>query len=294
MALVSCGVIRQRQSPQYHAGIPIKKEYVPKGTVVGVPYHCSVKGPSERRMIVYLPEEYGRSDKRYPVFYLLHGARGYETSWIKKGEILQIADSLYAHGLATPAIIVMPNMNQYRNDRDFDESRMKDAFESILEVNGAVESAFPKDVVHLVDSLFMTLPDREHRALAGLSIGGKQSAYLSANFPGLFGYVGLFSPFFQTRGNVGNYKSFYKHFRRKLNAQFENETPLGYYIMVGKRDVLYPSVLALHHHMEQNGLSHEFHVSGGGHDWDNWRDYLADMMTKVFKSANHSNSPEKQ
>jgi enterochelin esterase family protein len=289
MALVSCGVVRQRHSPQYHAGVPIQEEYVPRGTVVGVPYQSSVKGPSERRMIVYLPEGYGREERRYPVFYLLHGARGYETSWIKKGEILRIADSLFSHGLAVPSIIVMPNMNEYRNERDFDESRMKDAIESILEVNGAVESAFPKDVVHLVDSLFLTQAYKSGRALAGLSIGGKQSAFLAANFPEVFGYVGLFSPFFQTRGNTGRYKSFYKNFRDKLDIQFKVDPPQAYYLMVGRKDVVYPTTLALHRYMTGQGYPHEFHVSDGGHNWSNWRNYLADMLTKVFKDAGEDN-----
>ena len=290
LVCASCGVARHCHSPFYHAGIPIEEHYVPRGTVMGVPYHCSVKGPSERRMIVYLPEGYGRDGRRYPVFYLLHGARGYETSWIKKGELLRIADSLYAGGLAVPAIIVMPNMNHYRNDRDFDESRMKDAFESIIEVNGAVESSFPHDVVDLVDSLFLTISDKAHRALAGLSIGGKQSAYLAANFPEKFGYVGLFSPFFQTKGNVGNYKSFYRHFRAKLDAQFEQDPPIGYYVMVGKKDVLLPTTVALHRHLERKNYPHQFAISDGGHDWHNWKDYLTLMMTLVFREDETPNA----
>lgn len=132
-------------------------------------------------MIVYLPEGYDESGKRYPVVYMLHGARGYETSWILKGDILHITDSLVTGGLAEPAIIVMPNVNQYDTDADMDLSRRKSALESLFEIDGTVETAFLNDVVAFTDNHFRTIPDKRHRAIGGLSIGGLHSLYISAN-----------------------------------------------------------------------------------------------------------------
>ncbi|MCR4566282.1 MAG: hypothetical protein K5651_09380, partial [Bacteroidales bacterium] len=61
-------------------------------------------------MIIYLPADYYQSGERYPVVYLLHGARGYETSWIRKGDIFQKTDSLFTNNLAAHFILVMPNV----------------------------------------------------------------------------------------------------------------------------------------------------------------------------------------
>ena len=73
----------------------MSRTYRPKGIVESRTYRSSVEGPSERRMIVYLPEDYYRENgKSYPVIYLFHGARGNESSWVKDGNIFGMADSL--------------------------------------------------------------------------------------------------------------------------------------------------------------------------------------------------------
>ena len=83
MALNSCGVIYIAEKERYFAGPAIRPaEYLPQNLVEEQYYPCSVKGPSQRRMIVYLPADYYENkEQRYPVFYLLHGARGYDPLW---------------------------------------------------------------------------------------------------------------------------------------------------------------------------------------------------------------------
>ena len=170
-SLFSCGVLRNRQNPHYFAGKPTAENYQPQGTIEEVRYPCSAPGPRQRRMVVYLPKDYYQSGKRYPTLYLLHGAKGHETAWIKRGKLLQITDSLFTHNLATQALIVLPNTNEYDDDIDMEYSRWKIASEALFEMNGNVESAFVQDVVKFVDTHFRTLPDREHRAIAGVSTG---------------------------------------------------------------------------------------------------------------------------
>ena len=206
-AACSCSVMHRQPTPADHAGPAVYPGYVPRGTVEERIYPSSVPGASHRRMIVYLPEGYQDNTRRYPVVYLLHGARGYETSWIKKGLMLQLTDSLFAGGYAVPSIVVMPNMNQYDNDADY------------------------------VDAHFRTIPDKAHRAVAGLSIGGLQSAYLSANNPDTFGYVGLFSPVFRANSLPNPFRDFYRKFRKKLQVQFD-EPPTRYLLMAGKKDIV--------------------------------------------------------
>ena len=280
-AACSCSVMHRQPTPSDHAGPAVYPGYVPRGTVEERIYPSSVPGASHRRMIVYLPEGYQDNTRRYPVVYLLHGARGYETSWIKKGLMLQLTDSLFAGGYAVPSIVVMPNMNQYDNDADYGDSRYKNALESFFEVNGVAETGFRHDVVDYVDAHFRTIPDKAHRAVAGLSIGGLQSAYLSANNPDTFGYVGLFSPVFRANSLPNPFRDFYRKFRKKLQVQFD-EPPTRYLLMAGKKDIVRLPASMYHKFLGRKGYGHDFTLSPGGHSWSNWRNYYVEMMTKLF------------
>ncbi len=284
----SCGVIRHRSAETYLPGPAVRAGYTPEGIVEEVQCPGSVPGPSFRRMIVYLPADYYQSDKRYPVFYLLHGARGYETSWIRKGRVYQSTDSLWRESLAQPCIVVMPNVNQYNDDADYEGGRFKDAWESIWEVDGTVEYAFVKDVVHLVDSLYRTVPDAAHRAIAGLSVGGWQSIYMGANHPDVFGYIGAFSPYTWCLGRDRGYRRlFYGKLYRKMSVQFSTYPPLGFYLYAGKWDIMRPSTLRIHHRMKRRGWEHEYSRFPGSHDWHNgWIEEYQDMLQKVFKDEN--------
>jgi enterochelin esterase family protein len=236
-------------------------------------------------MIVYLPSDYYSSGRRYPVLYLLHGARGYETSWIRKGQVYQSTDSLFQEGQAEPCIVVMPNVNQYNNDRDYEGGRLKGAWESILEVDGTVEYAFVHDVVNLVDSLYRTVPDKAHRAVAGLSIGGYQSLYLGVNHPDIFGYICAMSPYTWCKGRDRGYKKqFYGHLYQKMDAMFTNSPPMGLYLYAGKCDIMRPSTEHIHHRMKKKNHSHEYSMYPGGHDWKKgWIEEYKDMLKKLFK-----------
>jgi enterochelin esterase family protein len=236
-------------------------------------------------MIVYLPSDYHHTQRRYPVLYLLHGARGYETSWIRKGQVYQSTDSLLREGLAEPCIVVMPNVNQYNDDRDYEGGRFKGAWESILEVDGTAEYAFVHDVVNLVDSLYRTIPDKGHRAVAGLSVGGYQSLFLVLNHPDVFGYVGIMSPDTWCLGRDRGYrKQFYGHLYEKMRAMYENDPPLGFYLYVGKCDIMRPSTARIHHRMRHKGYAHEYNTFPGGHAWPKgWMQEYKDMLKKLFK-----------
>ena len=136
LLLCSCSVSRKAVVAEYPM---IKEGYSHQGILEECIYECSVNGPRERRMLVYLPAEYYDTTACYPVFYLLHGAQGNETSWINKGDLLQNIDSLTAHGMMKRCIVVLPNTNQHNNDRDYGKSRIKGALEAFFENDGMVE-----------------------------------------------------------------------------------------------------------------------------------------------------------
>lgn len=285
LLLCSCGTFRHRGSESYLPGPAIRDGYTPAGVVEEVQCPGSVPGPASRRMIVYLPSDYHHTQRRYPVLYLLHGARGYETSWIRKGQVYQSTDSLLREGLAEPCIVVMPNVNQYNDDRDYEGGRFKGAWESILEVDGTAEYAFVHDVVNLVDSLYRTIPDKGHRAVAGLSVGGYQSLFLVLNHPDVFGYVGIMSPYTWCLGRDHGYrKQFYGHLYEKMRAMYETDPPLGFYLYVGKCDIMRPSTARIHHRMRHKGYAHEYNKFPGGHAWPKgWMQEYKDMLKKLFK-----------
>lgn len=279
LAMVSCGVSRYAANARY-PDVDIRIGY--EGILEECMYDCSADGPRQRRMFVYLPEDYYGSEGRYPVLYLLHGARGNELSWINKGNILHAIDTLTSSSVMPETIVVFPNMNQYDDERDYGWSRLKSTAESLLDTDGAVESAFVNDVVAAVDSLYRTIPDKEHRAIAGLSIGGMQSMYISADSPESFGYVGLFSSMTRPIFGKSRRSSFYDDLKGKMRRQFAASPPF-YCIMVGKTDILYHRMMRFIRYLEGNGYPFEMYVSGGGHQWSNWKNYSNIFMQRLWK-----------
>ncbi len=277
-ATSSCSTSKFAANTQYPS---VKNEISYKGILEEYIHDCSVKGPKQRRIFVYLPKDYYESNKRYPVFYILHGARGYELSWIEKGNILHNIDSLTAASKMKETIVVFPNANQYNNEADYGKSRLKGAMEAFYEIDGTVEASFVKDVVHSVDSAYRTIPEKRYRAIAGMSIGAMQSMYISANSPDMFGYVGLFSSMVHPVLNKSEHSSFYKGLKRKLKEQFA--TPLELYsIMIGKTDFYYPRMIMFSNYLKRKGYAHEFHTAKGGHQWFNWEEFANIFMQKLW------------
>ena len=285
--LCSCSLQRALSADKsaYLTADEMAEKYSAGGIVESRMYKSSVGGPSERRMIVYLPADYYKdSSKSYPVAYVFHGARGNESSWVKDGDMFRIVDSLLATGEMMPSIIVLPNMNQYDDDADGFQSRFKRPMESFFETDGAVETGFPRDVVAFVDSLYRTVPDKKHRAIAGLSIGGIQSIYISAENPDMFGYVGLFSPMYKAPVKHSAYSSFYgyKSLKDKQKRQF-SDPPELYFIGIGKADIFYHHIRRYRRYLEDNGYRYYYEERAGGHNWANWKVFFTDFLKKLYE-----------
>ena len=286
LCTASCSTIRRaltvcKDKPDVTAE-EFTKIISPDGILEDITYRCSIDGPSSRRAIVYLPEEY-RSDtlKRFSVLYLIHGARGNETSWITEGDIIHCIDSLRRNGLAGQFILVLPNMNQYDDDADFGNSRFKKMTESYFETNGAVESAFMRDVVKYVDSLYRTMPDKKHRAIAGLSIGAMQAMYISAANPDSFGAIGLFSPTPKCPIHKSPYSDFYSGLKGKQKLQFA-DAPEHYNIYIGHHDIYIQSVDSYKIYLSVNKFPFKYTETAGGHGWNSWKDFSERFIKVIF------------
>lgn len=246
----------------------------------GFVYEHIHKGSStlERRFYIYLPESYYRSSEQYPVVYLLHGANGNESSWMKNGRALEIIDSLIHAGSVRECIYVFPNTNQYYNERDYETSRVKTSIEAYLGINGTVESSFVKDVVDFVDGSYRTIKHKDFRAICGLSLGGLQTLYITANNPDTFGHIGLFSPIIYPPLMLSRHSDFYQDLERKLSIMFEYYPPKNYMVSVGAEDPYLKSVMEYSEYLSGQGHPHELNISYGGHTWTNWSRYIVDFL----------------
>lgn len=252
---------------------------VAHGTVVKTWYDSPVLG-MKRRLSIYTPPGYEQSDDRYPVFYLLHGMGGDEEAWLTQGRAAQIFDNLIARGKMAPMIVVMPNGNASQEaapgETHFGLVAPTVALPHTMD--GAFEEAFP-DIVAFVDKTYRTKADKDHRAIAGLSMGGFHSLHTSKEYPGLFGYVGLFSAAINPRVEGSE---IYKDRESKLKRQFA-DAPKLYWIGIGSDDFLYKDNEAYRRQLDRLGIKYEYNESPGGHIWKNWRNYLVTFAQRLFR-----------
>jgi enterochelin esterase family protein len=256
---------------------------VKHGTLAKVWYPAPKLGMEQRRMTVYTPAGYeDNPTRRYPVRYLLHGAGGDENAWSELGRAQHILDNLIAQGKAEPMIVVMPNGNgaQKAVPGEYENSMYKPSFMNPRTMEGSIEVAFP-DLVNWIDSHYRTLADKQHRAIAGLSMGGFHSLYISANNPQMFGYVGLFSAAVSRQGQ-GENGFIYQDLDRKLAQQF-SPAPYLYYIAIGRTDFLYKDNVDFRQRLDAKGYKYKYVETDGGHIWKNWRIYLNQFVPQLFK-----------
>lgn len=255
---------------------------VPHGTVSKVWYPSPTLGMERRRMTVYTPAGYEDGNKQYPVLYLLHGAGGDENAWSELGRAVQILDNLIAQGKAEPMIVVMPNGNgaQEAVPGEYPNSMYKPSFSNSKTMEGSFEKAFP-DIMNYVESHYRTINDKAHRAIAGLSMGGFHSLYISANYPDLFGYVGLFSAAINRQAK-GENTYIYENLEEKLAKQF-SDAPKLYFIGIGNGDFLFQDNVKYRELLDSHGYKYEYMETDGGHEWRNWRKYLNHLLPELFK-----------
>lgn len=276
----SCAVARYARGPET-ADIVSLPGY--DGIIETVTYDASEPALSQRRMVIYLPTGYyADSLRRYPVMYLLHGARGNEVTWIELGEAFRSLDSLRRISRAVDFILVLPNMNNYSGDDDYKNGRPMNAMRSFWLLDGEAERYFMQDVVQRVDSLYRTVPEKRGRAIAGMSSGALQSIYLSAGHPDAFGYVGLFSPYNHPTFAALGHRDVYGRLWKRLEKQFA-DPPIRYDIYIGDTDVFYPHMWIFHNNLMKKDYQHRFFIRPGGHEWYNWSYFLIDFYKEIFQ-----------
>jgi enterochelin esterase family protein len=264
---------------------------VPHGQVREVWYDSKVTG-GWRHALVYLPPDYEQQTKaRYPVLYLQHGGGEDETGWIRQGRANFILDNLIAAGGCKPMIVVMAYGYARRagqpapdlTGRPFGSPEMMKAMQ---EMTAAFEDDVTKALIPFVDSSYRTIADRDHRAMAGLSMGGMQTFHVTLNHLDLFSHIGGFSG--AMRLVLGEQKLDVK---TAYNGVFADPAAFAkkvrlLWLGVGTEEPerMREGIRGLHASLTEAGIQHVYVESPGtDHEWQTWRRNLKDFAPRLFK-----------
>ncbi len=261
---------------------------VPHGSVSMVWYDSPILKKA-RRMYIYTPPGYESGGDRYPVFYLLHGGGGDEDAWFTLGRANLIMDNLIAQKKAKPMIVAMPNGNSDQKmargsgpvpGQSSDIQPRTPVNKTTDTPSSATPAAelFPKslveDIIPYVEKHYRVKDDMENRAIAGLSMGGGQTMTATALYPRTFGYIGVWSAGSRlTDEQLSLRLSLLKTAGAKL-----------FYVACGVDDPLaHAGSTRIVEQLRKLDMWYRFKETTGGHTWLNWRIYLSDFATMLFK-----------
>lgn len=255
---------------------------VPHGTLQKVWYSSPTLGLT-RLMYVYTPAGYSESMDKLPVLYLLHGGGGDEDAWTTLGRTPQILDNLIASGKAKPMIVVMTNGNPGDAAAPGAAPAKKEAVGQNNPGSmgsGKFEQSLVKDVIPFIEKNYRVISNKDNRAVAGLSMGGIQTMYLTNNYPEAFSYFGVMSMGLVDMSRFGGKND--PEERVKGMEKLKASNPKLYWIACGKEDFLFQSATDLRKFLDDNKFPYIYRESEGGHTWTNWRIYLSELAPKLF------------
>ena len=238
---------------------------IPHGQVRSIYYWSEING-MERHVNVYVPAEYEqKTDKSYPVLYLVHGWGEDENGWSNQGRMANIMDGLIASGKAVPMIVVMPSGDIQTNP-------------DVRRASGDISQIFVQDLLPFIDRNFRTKTDKQNRAMAGLSRGGFQTCQTVSTNLDKFGWMGTFSGFF-IRGDNSLETAFNVLF--KDTSEFQRQIKLLYIRTGTEENTPKAQVEALKAKGIDNIVYSE--SQGTAHEWLSWRRALNEFAQLIFK-----------
>ena len=257
------------------AGFDAMQSVSPHGKIDTITYASATIG-ANRRALVYTPPAYNKS-KKYPVLYLLHGIGGDEKEWYNGGQPQIILDNLYAKGKLVPMIVVMPNGRAMKDDRATGNIMAPDKVAAFA----TFEKDLLTDLIPYVDGHFPVLKDREHRAIAGLSMGGGQSLNFGLGNLDKFAWVGAFSAAPNTKAPEVLVPDADKT-RKQLKLLF---------ISCGASDNLLSFSKRMHDYLAAKEVPHIYFIEPGVHDFKVWKNGLYMFSQMLFKPVDISTFP---
>lgn len=243
-----------------------KRDGIERGKLEVVEYDSATVG-IKRKVSIYTPPGYSK-DKKYPVFYLLHGIGGDENEWPRGGVPGVILDNLLADKKLVPMVVVMPN------GRASKDVTARSPFNQQSPAFAAFEQDLLKDLIPFVEKTYSVKTDRESRALAGLSMGGGQSLNFGLGNLDTFAWVGGFSSAPNTKRPAQLIKDA-EDAKKKLKLL---------YVACGDKDGLMRISENVHKMLDEKKVPHEYRViPGGAHDFKVWKSDLYHFAQLLFR-----------
>ena len=263
-------VLGEDDKPAFPAppeGFDKARDGIAHGKLEMVEYDSKSVG-TKRKANVYTPPGYS-SDKKYPVLYLLHGIGGDEREWERGGHPEIILDNLIADKKIEPMIIVMPNGRASKDDRPGpDAMKTAPAF-------GEFDKDLIGSLIPFIESKYSVKADREHRALAGLSMGGGQSLNFGLGNLDTFAWVGGFS-------SAPNTKPAAELVPDPDKAAKQLKL---LWISCGNKDGLIRISQGVHGYLKEKKVPHTWHVDEHNHDFLHWKKALYQFSQLIFRAA---------
>lgn len=252
---------------------------VPHGEVRSVPYRSQVTG-QWRRAHVYTPPGYDASIRtRYPVLYLQHGAGEDERGWTNQGRAHFILDNLIAEKKTRPMIVVMDSGYARRSGGAEPPARSGPAG-SAAPIS-AFEDVLLGDLIPFIDRTYRTRADRNHRAMAGLSMGGRQTLEITLTHLDRFSHIGAFS---SPAGGQFEPGSAYGGVFRDTSG-FNSRVRLLWLGAGTAEPRFHERAKEMHSSLQKAGIRSVFFESPGtAHEWQTWRRALHDFAPRLFQA----------
>jgi enterochelin esterase-like enzyme len=247
------------------AGFDKNRDTIAHGKLEMIEYDSKTVG-AKRKMQVYTPPGYSK-DNKYPVLYLLHGIGGDETEWQHFATPNILLDNLIADGKATPMIIVMPNGRAQKNDRP--EGNIYAAAPAFANF----EHDLLDDVIPTIESRYSVAADRNHRALAGLSMGGGQTLNFGLGHLETFAWIGGFS-------SAPNTKAPDELLSDPAAAAGQLKL---LYLSCGNKDGLIRISQGVHAYLKEKHVPHIWTVDENNHDPVHWKNNLWNFTQRIFR-----------
>ncbi|ADL52399.1 alpha/beta hydrolase [Clostridium cellulovorans] len=258
------------------ADFDILKPNVNYGEMNLIQYNSTTTGTT-RKCYVMTPPNYSK-DKKYPVLYLLHGIGGTEEGWLE-GEPMNIIGNLIATGEASEMIIVMPNVRAMANDgppTNMLSQENINAFDNFI-------NDLKNDLMPFIEANYPISTTREDTAIAGLSMGGRESLFIGFSMLDKFAYIGAFSP---APGLLPypllNYKG--QLTEEQFTVPENSPEPKLILICNGESDSVVGTTPAYYHDtLTKNDVNHLWYTMPGNHEFSVWKNALYNFAKRIFK-----------
>jgi enterochelin esterase-like enzyme len=257
-------------------GFDIVRSTIPHGTIDTIIYSSKTVG-TNRKALIYTPPGFSK-DKKYPVLYLLHGIGGDEKEWLNGGQPQVILDNLYAEKKIEPMIVVFPNGRAMKDDRPVGNIFDRDKVQAFA----TFEQDLINDLIPYIEKNYPVIKDSEHRAIAGLSMGGGQALNFGLGNPGEFAWVGSFSAAPNTKVPE----------ELLPNPEEAKKKIKLIWISCGDRDGLITFSSRTHEYLVKNNVDHIYFIEPGYHDFKVWKNGLYMFSQFLFKPVDVSGFPK--